>query len=112
MAVLSIPRTDADKPPRYPKTPPSSYRFEVWTYSETFDSSTGSLTRKRERLVWSEPQGRELTWEVPSRITSARFWMGVRRSIVAASVMLGSQPIDGGPFEALELLAYRNSGAS
>lgn len=106
MAVLSLPRPSAEPPARYPKTPPSSYRLEVWTYSESFDSSSGSVTRKRERLVWCEPDGREFTWEVPSRITSALFWLRVKAEINAKSTMLGSQPFEGGAFEALTMWAY------
>lgn len=104
--VLTVSQPDCDVVPRYPKTSPSSYRLEVWTYSESFDSSSGSLTRKRERLVWSEPDGREFTWEVPSRITSALFWLRVKAEINAKSTMLGSQPFEGGAFEALTMWAY------
>lgn len=94
MSLLTIPAPPASLP-RFPRTPPHSYRFEVWSYSERVDRQTGSVLITLHERVWEEPEGRELTWEVPQRVTSALFWMRMRASARVPHVMLGWRSLYG-----------------
>ena len=96
--------------PRLPRTPASSYRFEVWTFEQRVDCATGSVENIFKKRLWAEPEGRELTWEVPSRVTSAMFWMRQHAYGARAHVMLGWRSLYGDVFEACTYLARADMG--